>query len=85
MEFHSILFTSNPPLFYWTPGTVAVMKYVQSLRREGLECYFTINTGQDVHVICKKEDTEKVTGKLAELPEVIKTITNYPAPGAQLA
>ncbi len=84
LEFHSILFTSNPPLFYWTPGTVAVMKYVQSLRREGLECYFTINTGQDVHVICRSEDAEKVAEKLKELPEVIKTITNFPAPGAHL-
>jgi diphosphomevalonate decarboxylase len=84
LEFHSILFTSNPPLFYWTPGTVAVMKYVQSLRREGLECYFTINTGQDVHVISRKIDAEKVAEKLKELPEVIKTIINFPAPGAQL-
>ncbi len=84
LEFHSILFTSNPPLFYWTPGTVAVMKYVQGLRREGLECYFTINTGQDVHVICKKEDADKVEVKLKEIPEVIRTITNFPATGAQL-
>ena len=84
LEFHSILFTSNPPLFYWTPGTVAVMKYVQSLRRDGLECYFTINTGQDVHVICRSEDAEKVAEKLKELPKVIKTITNFPAPGAHL-
>lgn len=84
LEFHSILFTSNPPLFYWTPGTVAVMKYVQGLRREGLECYFTINTGQDVHVISRNEDAEKVSEKLKELPEVIKTIINYPTNGAHL-
>lgn len=84
LEFHSILFTSRPPLFYWTPSTVVVMKQVQNWRREGLECYFTINTGQDVHVICKKEDAETVSAKLKELPEVIKTIINYPSAGAQL-
>ncbi|KKQ34352.1 MAG: Diphosphomevalonate decarboxylase [Microgenomates group bacterium GW2011_GWA2_37_6] len=84
LEFHSILFTSNPPLFYWTPETVKIMKFVQKIRREGLECYFTINTGQDVHVICKKKEAEKVAEKLSEIPEVIKTIINYPAPGAQL-
>lgn len=84
LEFHSILFTSNPPLFYWTSETVTVMKEVQRWRREGLETYFTINTGQDVHVICKKEDAEKVSQKLSELPEVIKTIINYPSPGAHL-
>lgn len=84
LEFHSILFTSNPPLFYWTSETVKVMKFVQTLRREGLECYFTINTGQDVHVICKKDDAEKVSEKLSEIPEVRSTIVNYPAPGAHL-
>ena len=84
LEFHSILFTSIPPLFYWTPGTVAVMKFVQGMRREGLEAYFTINTGQDVHVLCRKTDVEKVSEKLKELPEVIKTITNYPTLGTHL-
>lgn len=84
LEFHSILFTSNPPLFYWTPQTVSVMKYVQNLRREGLECYFTINTGQDVHVLCKKTDSEKVAEKLKELGEVKETIINFPATGARL-
>jgi diphosphomevalonate decarboxylase len=84
LEFHSILFTSNPPLFYWTPQTVAVMKYVQALRREGLEAYFTINTGQDVHVICRAENSEKIADKLSELPEVIKTIINKPSEGARI-
>ncbi|MBI2621354.1 MAG: diphosphomevalonate decarboxylase [Candidatus Levybacteria bacterium] len=84
LEFHSILFTSAPPLFYWTPETVKIMKYVQALRREGLECYFTINTGQDVHVICKKEDSENVSKKLSEIPEVRNTIINFPSPGAHL-
>lgn len=84
LEFHSILFTSIPPLFYWTPGTVAVMKFVQGMRREGLEAYFTINTGQDVHVLCRKTDVEKVSERLKELPEVIRTITNYPTLGAHL-
>lgn len=84
LEFHSILFTSNPPLFYWTPETVKVMKFVQKMRQEGLEAYFTINTGQDVHVICRKEDAEKLADKLSELPEVKNTIINFPAPGARL-
>ncbi|MBI4097504.1 MAG: diphosphomevalonate decarboxylase [Candidatus Levybacteria bacterium] len=84
LEFHSILFSSKPPLFYWTPETVKVMKLVQALRIGGLECYFTINTGQDVHVICKKADAETVSKTLSEIPEVRNTIINYPAKGAHL-
>ncbi|MEK9178495.1 MAG: diphosphomevalonate decarboxylase, partial [Patescibacteria group bacterium] len=84
LEFHSILFTSSPPLFYWTPQTVLVMKQVQALRRDGLESYFTINTGQDIHVICQKNDAEKVSKKLSALSEVNNVIVNYPARGAYL-
>lgn len=84
LEFHSILFTSRPPLFYWTPETVKVMKFVQELRKDGLECYFTINTGQDVHVITRKKDARKVSKRLSEIPEVQNTIINFPAPGAHL-
>lgn len=84
LEFHSILFTSNPPLIYWTPGTLEVMKYVQSLRRNGLECYFTINTGQDVHVICRSENAEKVKEELDKLNCVVKTIVNKASVGAKI-
>lgn len=84
LEFHSILFTSNPPLIYWTPQTLEVMKHIQNLRRNGIECYFTINTGQDVHVICKKSDAEKVKEEMEKLECVIKTIANSPANGAEV-
>lgn len=84
LEFHSILFTSIPPLIYWTPQTLEVMKYVQKLRSEGLECYFTINTGQDVHVICKKSDEKKVKSEIEKLDVVVNTILNHPGEGAKI-
>jgi len=84
LEFHSILFTSNPPLIYWTPQTLEVMKHVQNLRRNGLECYFTINTGQDIHVICRNGDKEKVKEELEKIECVIKTIVNSSDGGARV-
>lgn len=84
LEFHSILFTSDPPLFYWTPQTVAVMKSVRAWRHDGLEAYFTINTGQDVHVLSRNKDAEEVEKRLTELPEVLNTIYNQPSKGAHL-
>lgn len=84
LEFHSILFTSHPSLFYWTPETVAVMKSVQRLRNEGLEAYFTINTGQDVHVVCKSEDSDEVSEALSDLSQVQKIIVNKPSIGARI-
>ena len=60
------------------------MKEVQAWRQEGLEAYFTINTGQDIHVICRKIDIQKISKKLSSLKEVSNVIVNYPSKGAHL-
>ncbi|MEK7522519.1 MAG: diphosphomevalonate decarboxylase, partial [Patescibacteria group bacterium] len=51
LELHAIMLTSTPSLIYWQPETIILMKLVKKWRNEGLEVYFTINTGQDIHLI----------------------------------
>ncbi|KKQ94190.1 MAG: diphosphomevalonate decarboxylase [Candidatus Levybacteria bacterium RIFCSPLOWO2_12_FULL_39_17] len=84
LEFHSILFTSNPPLFYWTPETVRLMKFVQKIRSEGLECYFTINTGQDIHLIVQEKDLNALKDRLKKVAEIKNIIVNSPANGTRV-
>lgn len=84
LEMHAIMLTSTPPLIYWLPTTVRLMKEVRSWRKEGLEAYFTINTGQDIHIICEGKNKEQIIGRLRGIQEVIKVIPNYPAVGARL-
>lgn len=85
LEFHAITLTQNPPIIYWTPQTVLLMKLVQAWRAEGLPVYFTINTGQDIHLICEQRNVKKVVKKLKELEEVKKIITNTPGEGTRLS
>lgn len=75
LEFHSILLTSEVPLILWYPGTVQVMQEVQKLRDEGIECYFTINTGFNVHILTLPEFEGEVQKRLAALPLVVKTLS----------
>ncbi len=84
LELHAIMLTSTPSLIYWLPGTISVMKQVQKWRKEGIQVYFTVNTGQDVHIICQKKNAEKVTVLVQKIPEVKKIITNSPSKGASL-
>ena len=74
LEFHSILLTSKPPLVLWYPGTVQIIHKVQKMRAEGIECYFTINTGFNVHVLTLPEFEDKVREQLENLSLVQKTI-----------
>lgn len=84
LELHAIMLTSIPSLIYWLPGTLKVMHAVKRWRQEGLQVYFTVNTGQDIHLICQKKDVEKVVKKAKEVSDVKNTIVNYSSKGAHL-
>ncbi len=84
LELHAIMLTSNPSLIYWQPETIKLMKLVKKWRNEGLEVYFTVNTGQDIHLIIEEKNTEKLVKKLKGIKEVKNIIVNSPAVGAKL-
>lgn len=84
LELHAIMLTSTPSLIYWQPETVKLMKLVKKWRNEDLEVYFTVNTGQDIHLIVEENNAEKLVKKLKEIKEVKKIIINQPAEGARL-
>ena len=84
LELHAIMITSWPSLIYWLPQSIYVMKSVQRWRNNGLEVYFTVNTGQDIHIICQKKDQAEVIKKIKELENVIRIIPNHPFRGAYL-
>lgn len=84
LELHAIMLTQTPPLIYLLPNTILLMKLVQKWREEGLECYFTINTGQDVHILVEKKNVDQLRKRLEEIPEVREIIINYLGNGAKI-
>lgn len=84
LELHTIMLTQYPPLIYWTPGTLQIMKMVPHWRAEGLPVYFTVNTGQDIHLLCEQKNVKKVQNKLKKLDFVKNIIVNFPGEGARL-
>ncbi len=84
LELHAIMITSQPSLIYWLPETVIIMKLVKKLRKGGLPVYFTINTGQDVHLIVEQKNIQRLLKKLKLIRGIKNLIVNYPAGGAKL-
>ncbi|MDH5533534.1 MAG: diphosphomevalonate decarboxylase [Candidatus Pacebacteria bacterium] len=74
LEFHTILLTSETPMIAWYPGTVEVMQEVVRLREEGISCYFTINTGFNVHVLTLPEYEKQVQERMMALSSVQKVL-----------
>ncbi|MBI4096185.1 MAG: diphosphomevalonate decarboxylase [Candidatus Levybacteria bacterium] len=84
LELHAIMLTSTPSLIYLLPGSLKIMHLTKKWRAEGLQVYFTVNTGQDIHLICEKKDVKVLVKKLKEIEDVQKTIINYCSKGAYL-
>lgn len=82
---HSVMMTSDPPLFYWNPNTLKVIKnvirtrnqYLESIekvekgisqrKKEGIECYFTVDAGPNIHCLCRREDLDAVQQMLQSI------------------
>jgi len=81
---HSVMITSEPPLYYWLPGTLEVMRAVRSWREDGLPVCFTIDAGPNVHVICPVGSAEQVKRQLGSLPNVKSLLECIPGGPAWL-
>jgi diphosphomevalonate decarboxylase len=81
---HAVMMTSRPSLIYWLPETLAVMHRVQVWRREGIEAYFTIDAGPNVHVLTLPSYADRLQADLRTLPGVQDVIPCRPGPGASI-
>lgn len=82
---HAVMMTSNPGIFYWSPGSMRIMLEIMRWRREDdLQAYFTLDAGSNVHVICEQKDAKEVTKRLEALPEVQWTIYNQNCQGTEV-
>lgn len=79
ISLHVIAMTSRPPITYWLPATLRLIQAVQEWRAEGLEVYFTMDAGPNVHLICQAEDGAEVERRLAAIEGVQEVIVNEPA------
>ncbi len=84
IELHAIMLTSKPSLMYWLPDGLRVMKMAKKWRDEGLPVYFTVNTGQNIHLIVEEKNKNKLLKKLGNFKGLKNIIVNKPSAGAQL-
>lgn len=81
---HAVMMTSRPPLYYWTPETMAVIQAVQIWRADGVPVYFTIDAGPNVHLICEAANAAEVEARARALPGVLDILVSGPGGPARL-
>lgn len=84
IDLHLIAMSSRPPIFYWKPGTLAVLQAVRELRAEGFAAYATIDAGANVHVICDPKSEATIARRLDALIEVRAVVRDRVGQGPRL-
>lgn len=84
MKMHGTMLGANPPLSYWEPDSVVAMQLVRQLRKEGIPCYFTMDAGPNVKVLCRLSDSEKIKARFAVVFRAEQLIVSRPGKGLQI-
>ncbi len=84
IDLHVMAMTSKPPILYWNKGTMETVHAVLEMREKGLKCFFTMDAGPNVHVICRGRDEPKVRKVLEKLESTLFVISNRSAKGARI-
>ena len=84
VRLHMIAMTSQPPIFYWSPVTLRIMQAVMNWRKAGLDAYYTIDAGANVHILALGDKADIVEAKLREIQGVTRIIHNRPGTGTRI-
>ena len=81
---HAVMMTQDPPLFYWEPVSLSLIKLVREWREEGLPCFATLDAGPNVHVICPADVSAEVRGRIEKIDGIREILCSGPGGKAEL-
>lgn len=81
MQMHATTLSAVPPFTYFEPETLQAIKIVQTLRQQGVSCYYTMDAGPNVKVICTSRETPQILAALAPYFSPEQLLVAKPGPG----
>jgi diphosphomevalonate decarboxylase len=76
LAMHFVMMSSTPALFYWSPATLRLIRKCQAWRDEGLQVYFTIDAGPNVHLICESDQEATLRDQLGQVEGVERIMSS---------
>lgn len=67
MRMHAAIMGSDPPILYWSPATIAVIRECQSMRDEGIGAWETIDAGPQVKILCERSDAPGIMKRIKKI------------------
>lgn len=84
LKMHATMLGANPPIIYFEPKSILVMKIVHELRDKGILCFFTMDAGPNVKILCKLSQGEMIKKRLMEDFKENEIIVTGPGPAVKI-
>ncbi len=84
LKMHASMLAAKPAFWYFEPLTITVMNRVKALRDDGAHCYFTMDAGPHVKVLCQAQQAQAITNELRKIEGIVQIDIAKPGPGAKL-
>jgi len=85
MRMHALNLSAQPAFNYFTADTLTAINAVQDLRAHGINCYYTLDAGPNVKIICASADTAAITEALSQHFAADQLIVAQPGPGISIS
>ncbi|UQS86615.1 diphosphomevalonate decarboxylase [Nicoliella spurrieriana] len=84
MRMHALTLSADPSFTYLNADSLAVIELVRSLRMNGIDCYFTMDAGPNVKIICQQLNESIIITHLQQLFADENIVVCKPGPGVKI-
>ncbi len=84
LRMHASMMAAIPPIIYFQPQTLTVLRFVDELNKRGLECYATMDAGPNVKILTRQSQVRVIVDELASLIDQKGIIICNPGEGATI-
>lgn len=84
LRMHALTFSADPGFTYFNVETLTIIKAVEDLRNQGVNCYYTMDAGPNVKVIYNRENRSKIVEKLSNIVGPERLVVSQPGPGIKI-
>ena len=80
-EMHAINLTAQAEFTYFEPDTIRAIKLVEDRRKEGIECYYTIDAGPNIKVLCRLRNSKEIVERFKSVFNNVNIVIANFGPG----
>lgn len=84
LRMHALTFSADPGFTYFNGETLTIIKAVEDLRNQGVNCYYTMDAGPNVKVLYDRGNRSKIVEELSNIVGPERLVVSQPGPGIKI-